>query len=154
MRTLIILAFALTTLPALAAPPKACDFITLQQASAVFGRPLHAGKEDTISIIFSQCVFSDDFNGDVQFDIGTVADLATSMGAGPAQILPIVKATSGSEIPNAFPGLGEWNCYDPSNFTAKVLYHGKLVTLQANNSKNPGLKAALADALRQILPKL
>jgi len=155
MRTLTILAFAaLTSIPALAAPPHACDFITAQTASAVFGKPLHAGKEGTVSNLFSQCVFADDFIGSVNFSIGNLADMATSMHASPAQVYQISTTTDTGEIANAFPGLGEWNSYNPTTFDLKVIYHGKILTLTVSASKNPAIKTAMGDTLRQILSKV
>jgi hypothetical protein len=149
------LLLVLASNPAFAAPPKACDFITAPLASAVYGSPLHPGKEGTITTMGSECVFEDGKNGTVTFGIGNVADIAAAMGGSPAQIAKII-ATPDGDHPQTIPSLGEWNSYNPDGFDPgiKVLYHGKFLTLTANGSKNPGLKNAMADALRQIMQKL
>jgi len=141
--------------PALAAPLKACDFITAQIASAVYGSPMHPGKEGTITTMGSECVFENDKGGTVTFGIGNVADIATAMHAPEAQVAKII-ATPDGEHPQTIPSLGEWNSYNPDGFDPeiKVLYHGRFLTLTANGSKNSGLRNAMADALRQIMQKL
>jgi hypothetical protein len=82
--------------------------------------------------------------------------MAASMGVNSAAIIPIVKEAAAGQKSETIPALGEWNCYawnGLTDYTLTVLYHGKVLSLLSSGSKNPSLKAALTQAMRQVMQR-
>jgi len=142
-----------------AAPLKACDFMNPQTASSVFGATVNAGREETVAEGAQQCVFDHDdpaASGQIAFGLTDVNAMAASMGVSSAAIIPIIKQSASGQKSETIPALGEWNCYSwngLTDYTLAVLYHGKVLSLVSSGSKNPNLKAALTQAMRQVMQK-
>ena len=141
-----------------AAPIKACDFMTVQTAASVFGATVGAGREETLPMASQQCIFAHDnpaSPGEITFGLSEVNAMAAAMGSNVASITRIVKSTVETNA-ETLPSLGEWNAYGwngLTDYTLTVIYHGKVLTLGSSGSKNPNLKAAIVQAMRQIMQK-
>jgi hypothetical protein len=169
MTRLPILCLALASLVlsshrAWAAPIKACDFITVQTASSVFGATVGAGDEESALYGSQQCVFTrTDPASAGLINLGLTDAKTMAAGLGQSDVAALIRLFQQTNPYNgktseAIPSLGEWNSYvwdkDLDDHTLTVLYHGKVLILLARGSKNPNLKAAIVQAMRQAMQKL
>ncbi len=150
---------ALTTLagalaaavPAYAADPAACSLLTQAQATAIYGGAVMPGIENAVAGLDS-CVFQAEDN-----DHSVSLTLMTFPSADVAQIM---YATASKPQPGTAStpvgGLGDTAVYNASATEGSVwvMYHGKLVAVDGNNTSNSNLKAAILQAAQQILGKL
>jgi hypothetical protein len=81
---------------------------------------------------------------------------AKSYGLAPATVFKMAVKPDPGQTTEPAPGLGETGLYftSPAESTVAVLYRAKVLTISVQSSKNPGLKAALVQAARQILGKM
>jgi hypothetical protein len=144
---------------AVAAPVKACSYMTPQTASAALGSPVGTGEEQTLPMASEQCVFSHEDPAapcEITFGVGDINTMAAGVGASAATVLPIIKDAAHGQTNETIPSLGEWNAYawnGLTDYTLTVIYHGKVLTLGTSGVKNPNLKAALVQTMRQIMQK-
>jgi hypothetical protein len=138
---------------ALAAPAKACNLMTRQAAAAIFGGPVDPGVGGDTSV-GDIC----EYNGPGSHQQVSVGLIDTkTYGLSPAAVFKIATAqASTGHTSETISGLGESNLFiaSPTDSSISVLYHAKILTVGATGSKNPGLKAALVQAARQILGKM
>ena len=130
---------------AVAAPVKACSYMTPQTASAALGSPVGTGEEQTLTMA-----------GEITFGVGDINAVAAGFGASAATVLPIIKDAAHGQTNETIPSLGEWNAYawnGLTDYTLTVIYHGKVLTLGTSGAKNPNLKTALVQTMRQIMQK-
>ena len=144
--SLVLVSLLFTPHRALAAPIRACDFMTVQTASSVFGAAVSAGREEGLDMGAQRCVF-DQINstspGKISLTISDANTMATALS----------EAVTSETIPS----LGEWNscmCSGSTENTLAVIYRGKVLFLVSSGSQNPHLKAALIRAMRQTMQKL
>jgi len=140
---------------AVAAPTKACDYMTVQTASQAFGAPLQAGREESLPMSAQQCVFQR-ANASLTFGVTDVSAMAAAFQTSTAAVIKIIEQKDPAVKTETIPSLGEWNSYvfnGLTTYTLKVLYHGKVLDLDCDGSKNPDLKAALVQAMRQTMQK-
>jgi hypothetical protein len=153
------LASLLVSHTALAAPVKACSYMTPQTASATLGSTVGAGKEQSLPMASEQCVFTHGdpaAPGDITFGVVDINAMAAAFGSTAATVLPIIKDAQHGQTNETVPSLGEWNTYawnGLADYTLTVIYHGKVLTLVASGAKNPNLKAALVQTMRQTMQK-
>jgi len=144
---------------AVAAPLKACSLISSQTASAVLGATVSAGQEQSLPLAGEQCVFSHEdpaAPSELAFGIIDVNAMASELGGSAADVLRVIKQSDPAETTETIPSLGEWNSYTRSGLGAiklTVLYHGHVLSLGVDVSKNPHLKTDLVQAMRQIIQK-
>jgi hypothetical protein len=165
MTRITVLSIALASLllcshRAIAAPIKACDFMTAQTASSVFGSIVNAGREESLPMAAQQCVF--DHNdpaapGQIAFSVADAKAMADAAGTDIPGLTRFLKQSEDGQKSETIPSLGEWNSYvwnGLTDYTLTVLYHGKVLLLLSSGSKNPNLKTALVQAMRQTMQKL
>jgi len=165
MKRIAVLTFALACLlvdssSAFAASPKPCDFMNAQAAASIFGASVDAGRAEDLDMGSQQCVF--DHNdpaapGQIAFGLIDINAMAASMGANSTAILPIIKQSATGQKFETIPSLGEWNLYSwdgQIGYSLTVIYRGKVLSIHSSGSKNPNLKTAVVQAMRQALQKL
>jgi hypothetical protein len=144
---------------AVAAPVKACSYITPQTASATLGSPVGTGTEQSLPMAGEQCVFTHEepaAPGQITFGVTDINAMATGFGASATSVLPIIKDAAHGQTTETIPSLGEWNAYAWNgliDYTLTVIYHGKVLSLTVSGAKNANLKAAMAQTMRQIMQK-
>jgi len=135
---------------ALAAPATACNLLTQQAAAAISGGPVAPG-------IGADTGGGDicDFNGSTSTVSVGLIDTKT-YGLSPAAVFKIAVQPSPGQSSESISGLGETSLFlaSPTDSSIAILYHAKILVVGATDSKNPGLKAALIQAARQILGKM
>jgi hypothetical protein len=133
-----------------AAPPKACDLLTPQQAQTVIGGHVGPGQETTRGP-YNQCEFSDP-NQSKAFDVNYVATSVLHLPNSAAAIA-IMKQTDGAQT---LPGLGEFATYAENtstyNYDVVVLYHGFMIGLSFKGG-GPNPKDAMIAVAKQVLTK-
>jgi hypothetical protein len=135
---------------ALAAPTTACSLLSQQAAAAISGGPVAPG------------IGADTGGGDICDFNGAVSKVSVGLidtktyGLAPAAVFKIAVNPDPGQTSQPVPGLGETSLFlsAPADSSVAVLYHGKILIVGATDTKNPGLKAALIQAARQILGKL
>jgi len=135
---------------ALAAPATACKLLTQQAAAAIAGESVAPG------------IGADTGGGDIcefnsssgQVSVGVI-DTKT-YGMAPAAVFKISVQPSPGQTSEPVAGLGETCLFlaSPADSSVAVLYRARILLISAQGSKNPGLKAALVQAARQILGKM
>jgi hypothetical protein len=149
------LAAAVASSAALAAPLKACDLISQQTAATISGVPMKPGAEQNLNGS-PGCVF-DDLGSlqTVSLGIGDPKSLGASNAAEAFKLLA-QPSSDASETITSIAGLGEANFYRTSEQESSItiLYHDKIVVVDAAGSHNPALKTALVQTARLILLKL
>jgi hypothetical protein len=145
----------LVTAPSTAAalPVKACDLMTLQTATAIYGRAVAPGRYEMATDGISDCRFDGPDGGFAE--IGLMDPKAMGMTA-PDMFKMSTKADPGQTV-ESISGLGEAASLrkgddDTSLF---VLIHGLMMELTSNkgSASAPATKAALIQAARQALSK-
>jgi hypothetical protein len=135
-----------------AGPAKACDLINQQAATAIFGAPVAAGVEDMDGPAGNECRFNRP-SGDASVYAGWID--ASALGPNPAAMLKTTLQDPGVRA-EPVPGLGQAGYYveKTNENSVSILYHGKVVMVGAVGSTNPGLKAAILAAAKQLMAKL
>ena len=156
MSRMALLIFALvglllSTEVAVAAPQttKTCVVLSQAAASALFGAPLDPPRE-----MFPSCAYfgagGDDKKGLI------VALIEIPHVDMTAMYKQLVHADPASRV-EPVSGVGEQaNFVTTSDGTIglQVLYHNNIVQIGASNSPNPDIKAAIVQAMREILQKI
>jgi hypothetical protein len=157
--SLVLMSLLFTSHRALAAPIRACDFMTVQTASSVFGAAVSAGREEGLDMGAQRCVF-DQINstspGKISLTISDANTMATALHGTRADLIRFLKRSE-AVTSETIPSLGEWNscmCSGSTENTLAVIYRGKVLFLVSSGSQNPHLKAALIRAMRQTMQKL
>ena len=142
-----------TSSVAFAAPAKVCDLMTGETAAAVLGRPVKAGREEVIGAGTAQCVFETP-NGSQSVYAGWM-DPKALMGVTAAAALKVAQMDK-SQTSESISGIGEAALFSASAMESKVtvLYRERLILVGTVSSKNPGVKAALIQAAKQIMGKM
>jgi len=143
---LIVLSIATCTCHA--ASPKACDLLSAQAAASLLPGTVGA-PQDFGGIL---CVYMAKGGASAASLSLTDAPAAASIN-----IYNAVKASYGKSATESIPGLGEQNFLfvQPSNKNGlTVLYHQKIVVLNAQVPMTPTVKSALIQTMKQILPRL
>jgi hypothetical protein len=136
---------------ACAATPKACDLFTAQTATALAGEAVGAPKD----IEGKGCSYTTKSGALIGLSVADMSpdDAKNYMVA----MMSMVKSPATTE---SIPGLGEQNflLVRPESQKNKnallVIYHKKSLTLGVQRKMTPDLKAAMAQAMRQILSKI
>ena len=138
---------------ALAAPAKVCDLMTREAAAAILGSPVKAGREEVIGAGTAQCVF-ETTTGSQSVYAGWM-DPKALMGVTAAAALRVAQMDK-SQTSESISGIGEAALFSTSAMESKVtvLYRERLILVGTVSSKNPGLKAALIQAAKQIMGKM
>jgi len=138
-----------------AAEPKMCDLMTRQEATAIAGGPVGAGVEQNLTAGASMCLFSASGSGGQTVSVGVMGKDAF-YGASAATIFKISTAAKQGDVAESIPGLGESAVLvtSASDRSLSVLYHERIVNVDATGSKNPGVKAALINAAKVVLGKI
>lgn len=130
-------------------PVTNCALITQQEAETVFGGHLNAARDIGVG-----CTYS----ADEQYEKGVLVSLVPPMGAttGTTYYDALLKSDpTATAVPVG--GLGDRadliTSKDGSTLTLQVLYHNSVAVISATTSKNPNLKAALTQAIRQMMQK-
>lgn len=130
-----------------------CGFITQQQAEAVFGGHLSAGREMGMG-----CVYS--FGGSDEKGV-LVAASTFPRGMAPgalSQMYDSMIHSNPTDTAVPLSGLGDKASYvtskDKTEATVEVMYHNSIIGVTAYSSSNPNLKDALIQAARQVMQKL
>jgi hypothetical protein len=139
--------------PTLAAPATPCDLITREAAAAVFGGPVAAGREEKIAAGTAQCVF--DGPGSNHSIYAGWMDPKALMGVPAAAAFKVAQMDK-SQPSESISGIGEAALFSTSAMESKVtiLYRERLILVGTVGSKNPGVKAALIQAAKQIIGKM
>jgi hypothetical protein len=142
-----------------AAPIKACDLMTMQTAASVVGATVGAGREETLPMAAQQCIFTHDdpaWQASISIGLSDVNAMAAALRSDIAGVTRFFKSQAGKNA-ETIPSLGEWNSYEWNglmDYTLTVIYHGKVLVVVASLSKNPNLKAAIVQAMRQAMQEL
>jgi hypothetical protein len=132
---------------------KQCGFITQQQAEAIFGGHLSAGREMGVA-----CAYS--FGGG--YEKGVLVSVSTFPGViapgALSQMYDSMIHSNPTDTAVPLGGLGEKASYvtskDKTEATVEVMYHNSIIGVTSNSSSNPNLKDALIQAVRQVMQKL
>jgi hypothetical protein len=157
--SLALASLLLTSHRALAAPLKACDFMTPQTASSAFGATVSAGREEGLDMGAQRCVFDrvdPTSPGKIALTISDANTMATALHGTRADLIRFLKRSE-AVTSEPIPSLGEWNscmCSGATENTLAVIYRGKVLFLASSGSHNPHLKAALIRAMRETMQKL
>jgi len=146
-----LLVLLLVAASACAATPKACDLFTAQTAAALVGEAVGTPKD----VQGKGCTYTTKSGALVGLGIQdmTSDDAKSYMVA----MISMISAPAHTE---SIPGLGERNflVVRPDSQNDKnallVYYHQKQVTLGVQRKMTPDLKAAMVQAIRQILSKI
>ncbi|MGD0912351.1 MAG: hypothetical protein ABR928_10660 [Terracidiphilus sp.] len=129
--------------------PKNCGLITQQEAETVFGGHLNPARDLGVG-----CTYS----ADEHYEKGVLVSLVPPMGvaSGETYYDAVLKSDpTATAVPVG--GLGDKAHFitskDGSTVTLQVLYHNSVAVISATTSKNPNLKAALTQAIRQMMQK-
>jgi len=148
--------FTLVNAPAAdaALPAKACDLMTQQTATAIYGHAVAPGRYEMATVGISDCRFDGPDGGFAE--IGLIDPVGMHM-SGPDMFKLSTHADPGQTV-ESIPGLGEAASLrkggdDTSLF---VLIHGLMMELTSDkgSASAPATKAALIQASRQALGKL
>jgi hypothetical protein len=152
----VLLILLTASLPLHAADPKICDLITRQQASAIAGDPVDAGAEQNLMKGASMCLFSATGSGGQTVSVGVMSKDAFYGGSAAAMFRIATTAKTG-DTAESIPGLGEAAVLVTSGTdddSLNILYHDRIINVDATGSKNHSLRASLIDAAKTILGKL
>jgi hypothetical protein len=134
-------------------PPKPCEFFAKQTAEAIFGAPLDPGQEKVMNCAYS--AGGDDEKG-LMVDFIPSAGASAGMSVADAYDNLIHQDPTATDVPVS--GLGERADFltskDHTQATVQVMYHGAIVGILVTSSPNPNIKAALIEAVRQMMQKL
>ena len=134
-------------------PLKACDLISQNAAVGIFGASIDPGTEI-------------DLNGGLvcEFDgpagqgsvIVSLLGPAAMHGLSAASMLQLTSRPESGRTIEPISGLGESANFrvEPNQSSLSILYHGRILSVTTNGSKNPDPKAAIIEAARQILGKI
>jgi hypothetical protein len=143
--------FILFTIPsvACAATSKACDLLSPQTAASLAGGPVNAPVE----IPGMGCLYS------AKTGAATVGlSVNDVQGTGSTNFTRQMQMSVGQGATmEQIPGLGEQSglvVRTSGDNSLTVLYHQKTLTLSAQKKMTPELKAAMVEAMKQILTKL
>jgi len=145
---------------ALAAPVKACDVMTVQAASSVFGDKLSAGREESLDMGAQRCTFdrSDSTTpGKLAFTVSDAKTMAASLHSDIPGLTRFIKQSERGQTSETIPSLGEWNSYvwdGNKEYTLAVLYRGKVLFLVCSGPKNPHPEALMVRTMRANMQKL
>ena len=144
-----------TSFAADAAEPKMCDLMTRQQAGTLAGVPVEAGAEQSLTKGASMCLFSASGTGDQTVSVGVMGKDAF-YGASAATAFKAATAAKQGDTAESIPGLGEAAVlvHSANDSSLSVLYHDRIVNVDATGSKNPGLRAALIATAKMVLARL
>jgi hypothetical protein len=150
---LLILLSASSSLHAV--EPKMCDLMTPQQAATIAGGPVDAGAEQNLMKGASMCLFSAVGPGDQTVSVGVMGK-DSFFGASAAAAFKAATAPKRGDTAESIPGLGEAAVLVTSGTdnSLSILYHDRIVNVDATGSKNRSLRAALIDAAKTVLSKL
>jgi len=140
---------------ALAGPLRPCDALTQQVASAIYGAPVQAGAEQDFGIVHN-CNFLAP-GGHEGFFLAFYDEENAAAAARAFKIGMAAQQATPGVTTEPIPGLGESAYYyktaaDSGNVI--IVYHGTLIALGASGSTNPGFKAAMLQATKQVLGEL
>lgn len=150
MRIKSSLAVAVAVLTACLAPcaihalPKPCDLLTAQGASAMLGSPVKPLMQMDV-----YCGYQS-----TSENVNVAVSLSSAAGATAATLKALASPGDTSE---AIPGLGDSNLLiarGGDSYTLAVIYHGQLVSISVVKRHSPALKAAIVQAVKQMLTKL
>ena len=138
-----------------AVEPKMCDLMTRQQAAAIAGGPVDAGAEQSLMKGAAMCLFSAVGSGDQTVSVGVMSK-DSFYGASAAAAFKAATAPKRGDTNESIPGLGEAAVLVTSggDSSLSILYHDRIVNVDATGSKNRSLRAALIDAAKTVLGKL
>jgi hypothetical protein len=133
-------------------PPKPCEFFTRQAAEVIFGAPLDAGHDTVLSCTYSAAGGDDQKGLMVNFIPPSGASEGMNMSETYDNL--IHQDPSSTLVPVS--GLGDTAHFMTlrNESAIEVLYHNTIVGIMATSSPNPNLKAALIEAVRQMIQKL
>ena len=152
----VAVSLTLSTPPSASAalPAKACDLMTRQTATAIYGRPVAAGRYEMATAGMSDCRF-DCANGGFA-EIGLIDPASMNM-TGPALFKLSVTSQSAGQTSETLSGLGEGACLRTGSEEVNlfILYHGIILELTSDKgaTAGPALKAALIQAARVAIAK-
>jgi hypothetical protein len=137
-----------------ALPAKACDLMTQSTATAIYGRPVAAGRYEMATVGISDCRF-DGPNGGFA-EIGLMDPKGMNMSA--PDMFKLSTHPDAGETVEIIPVLGEAATLKkgPDDTSLFVLIHGLMMELTSDRGSTPApaLKAALIQAARVALAKL
>ena len=157
MRHIPLLSIAALTLfcilapAAHAAPPKPCDLLSHPAAEALFGAPL----KSTLEAGTLACIYSNSETSAINIHFQAIPDGAPPT-YGPTIMKAILHKDYDADAVDSVPGLGDQNFFITSKqpkSTFTVLYHKTIVTLIVTGAKNPNLRAAMIQTMKQALTK-
>jgi hypothetical protein len=136
-----------------AAPNTACDLLYHPAAEALFGAPL----AKTVPANVLACIYYN--NPDSAFVNIHSQVLPDGMPQGSADTLmkQLPHKDYATDVIDNIPGLGESNFFitdkEIPKYTLTVLYHKAIITLIVAGSKNPKLRQAMIDTMKQAMTK-
>lgn len=151
---LAVLLFTCHHAAAAGQPPKPCEFLTKQAAEAIFGAALDPGHDTVLS-----CTYAGPGGDDQK---GLMVNFIPPSGASEGMSMPETFDNLIHQDPTAtvvpIGGMGDKADFitskDMTAVAVEVLYHNTIVGIMANSSPNPKLKAALIQAVRQMMQRL
>lgn len=151
----VLLTLVTSCFVARAAEPKTCDLMTRQQAAAIAGVAVEAGAEQHVMEGASMCMFSASGPTGQTVSLGVMGKDAF-FGATAAAAFKIATTPKRGDTAESIPGLGEAAVLVTSSTesTLNVLFHDRIINVDATGSKNAGLKAALIGAAKTALGKM
>jgi hypothetical protein len=138
-----------------AAEPKICDLMTRQQATALAGAPVNAGQEQSITKGPSMCLYTASGSGGQTVSVGVMGKESFHGASAAVAFKAATSAGNGDKV-ESIPGLGETAVLvlSADDNALNVLYHDRIINVDATGSKIPGLRAALIAAAKLVLEKL
>jgi hypothetical protein len=138
-----------------AAEPKVCDLMTRAQATAIAGAPVDAGAEQNLTKGASMCLFSATGTGGQTVSVGVMGKDAFQGASAAVAFKTATRAGIGDKA-ESISGLGEVAVLVTSagDSSLSVLYHDRIINVDATGSQTPGLRAALIAAAKIAIGKL
>jgi len=136
---------------AYAGKPKACNLLDAQTAVSIVGSPVST----PIDMQGMGCVYQTT-SGSETVEL-VMVDSAGTDGAITMRNLQMVSAQSQGTTTESIPSLGEQNFLLVRNSNLNglmVLYHQKMFTLSVQKHMTPDVKAAMVQAMRQVLSRM
>ena len=135
-----------------AAVSKPCDLLPHPAAETLFSGPLKSTLDTAIVCVY----FNDSERSAVNIHFQMIPDGAPP-NFGPTIMKAIPHKDYQTDVMDSVPGLGDQNFFitdkEIPKDTFTVLYHKAIVTLIVTGSKNPNLRAAMIQTMKQALTK-
>jgi hypothetical protein len=132
-----------------------CDLMTRQQAAAIAGAPVDAGAEQNLAKGASMCLFSATGSGGREVSVGVMGK-DSFHGSSAAVAFKAGTREGIGDKAESIPGLGEAAVLVTSagDNSLSVLYHDRIINVDATGSQTPSLRAALIAAAKMVIDKL